>query len=57
MTRVVISHARGDDAGFAKRLHADLTQAGFAVRSDWESLHSVALTFHQQIKDAYRLTG
>lgn len=52
MTRVFISYARGDDAAFAQRLYADLTQAGFAVWWDRESLHSVALTFHQQIKDA-----
>jgi hypothetical protein len=52
MTTVFISYARGDDAAFAQRLHADLTQAGVAVWWDRESLHSVALTFHQQIKDA-----
>ena len=43
MTKVFISDARGDDAAFAQQIHADLTQAGFAVWWDRESLHSVAL--------------
>jgi len=54
MTAVFISYARGDDELFAKRLYKDLTQEGFEVWWDRESLHSVSLTFHQQIKDAIR---
>ena len=54
MNRVFLSYARGDDEPFVKRLHADLTQAGFAVWFDRESLLSCGLTFHQEIKDAIR---
>ena len=52
MTTVFLSYARGDDEAFAKRVYADLTNAGFEVWRDRESLHSISLTFHQQIKDA-----
>ncbi|MFH1197783.1 MAG: NB-ARC domain-containing protein [bacterium] len=51
-TKIFISYARGDDEAFAKRLYQDLTARGFEVWWDRESLHSVQLTFHQQIKDA-----
>ncbi len=50
--KLFLSYARGDDEAFAKRLYADLTNAGFEVWWDRESLHSVKLAFHQQIKDA-----
>ena len=52
--RVFLSYARGDDEPFVKRLHADLTQAGFTVWFDRESLMSRGLNFHQEIKDAIR---
>ena len=54
MTSVFISYARADDELFAKRLYEDLTKEGFDVWWDRESLHSISLTFHQQIKDAIR---
>ncbi|MBW2646564.1 MAG: TIR domain-containing protein, partial [Deltaproteobacteria bacterium] len=54
MTTVFISYSRRDDELFAKRLYKDLTQEGFEVWWDRESLHSVSLSFHQQIKDAIR---
>lgn len=53
-TRVFLSYARGDDEVFARRLHADLTNAGFKAWFDRESLLSRGLTFHQEIKDAIR---
>ncbi len=53
-TRVFLSYARDDDEPFVKRLHADLTKAGFTVWFDRESLMSRGLTFHQEIKDAIR---
>jgi hypothetical protein len=31
MTKVFRTYARGDDAAFAQRLHADLTEAGFEL--------------------------
>src|ERR1035441_7800749 len=53
-TRVFLSYARGDDETFVRRLHADLTNAGFTVWFDRESLMSRGLSFHQEIKDAIR---
>ncbi|MEI7939223.1 MAG: NB-ARC domain-containing protein, partial [Verrucomicrobiota bacterium] len=54
-TRVFLSYARGDDEPFVKRLHTDLTQAGFTVWIDRESLMSRgSSSFHQEIKDAIR---
>ncbi len=53
-TRIFLSYARGDDETFVKRLHADLSAAGFAVWFDRESLMSRGLTFHHEIKDAIR---
>src|ERR1019366_10684894 len=53
-TRVFLSYARDDDEPFVKRLHADLTKAGFTVWFDRESLMSRGLSFHQEIKDAIR---
>ena len=55
-TKVFISFARKDDEPFAKKLHNDLTKRSFEIWWDSESLHSVQLTFHQQIKDAIRST-
>lgn len=53
-SRVFLSYARDDDETFVKRLHADLTAAGFTVWFDRESLMSRGLTFHHEIKDAIR---
>ncbi len=53
-TRVFLSYARGNDEAFVRRLHGDLTKAGFTVWFDRESLMSRGLTFHQEIKDAIR---
>ena len=54
MTRIFLSYARSDDEPFVRRLHTDLTAAGFTVWFDRESLMSRGLTFHQEIKDAIR---
>lgn len=52
--RVFLSYARGDDEPFVRRLHDDLTAAGFTVWFDRDSLMSRGLTFHQEIRDAIR---
>ena len=52
--RVFLSYARADDESFVRKLHADLTAAGFTVWFDRESLLSRGLTFHQEIRDAIR---
>ena len=54
LPRVFLSYARSDDEPFVKRLHADLTAAGFKVWFDREALMSRGLNFHQEIKDAIR---
>jgi len=53
-TQVFISYARKDDVTFAKKLYTDLTSIGFMVWGDHKSLHSVQLTFYQQIIDLVR---
>src|SRR5690349_21257407 len=50
--RVFLSYARGDDEAFVKRLHRDLSAAGFTVWFDRKSLLSRGLAFHQEIKNA-----
>jgi WD40 repeat protein len=52
MTSIFLSYARDDDEAFARRLHADLTKAGFDVWFDRVSMPSRQLTFHQEIRDA-----
>lgn len=52
--RVFLSYARGDDELFVRRLHDDLTAAGFTVWFDREALMARGLNFHQEIKDAIR---
>jgi len=52
--KIFISYARGDDEAFAKMLYEDLSERDFDVWRDRESLHSIQLVFHQQIKDAIR---
>jgi WD40 repeat protein len=53
-TRIFLSYARSDDHAFVKQLYEDLTNAGFTVWFDRESLLSRGLPFHQEIKDAIR---
>jgi tetratricopeptide (TPR) repeat protein len=53
--RVFLCYARVDDEPFVKRLNTDLTQAGFKVWFDRESLLARGLNFHQEIKDAIRM--
>jgi hypothetical protein len=48
----ILSYARNDDEAFVRRLHADLTCAGFDVWFDRVSMLSRQLTFHQEIRDA-----
>ena len=50
--RVFLSYARSDDEPFVRRLHTDLTNAGFTVWFDRESLRSRGVPFPQEIKDA-----
>lgn len=54
MTEVFLSYARGDDEPFVKRLHNDLTAAGFDVWFDRVSMPCRQLAFHQEISDAIR---
>ena len=49
---VFLSYSRHDDEDFVKRLYTDLTEAGFTVWYDRQSLMSRGKTFHQEIKDA-----
>ncbi|MCX5645228.1 MAG: NB-ARC domain-containing protein [Phycisphaerae bacterium] len=49
---VFISYAREDDEPFVKRLHKDLTRAGFEVWWDRASLRTRRLPFRQEIRDA-----
>ena len=52
MTSIFLSYARNDDETFARRLHADLTSAGFDVWIDRVCMPAQQLTFHQEIRDA-----
>ena len=52
MTSVFLSYARDDDKAFVKRLHDDLTAAGFDGWFDLVNMPSRNLTFHQEIRDA-----
>jgi WD40 repeat protein len=52
MVSIFLSYARNDDEAFVRRLHADLTAAGFDVWFDRVSMPSRQLTFHQEIRDA-----
>lgn len=51
VTSIFLSNARNDDEAFVRRLHADLTKAGFDVWFDRESMPARKLTFHQEIRD------
>lgn len=52
MTKIFLSYARNDDEPFVRRLHDDLTTAGFTVWFDRVSMPTRNLTFHQEIRDA-----
>jgi hypothetical protein len=52
MTRNFLSRAREADKTYARRLHADLTSAGFVAWFDRESMPSRGHTFRQEIRDA-----
>lgn len=52
MKRIFLSYARSDDEPFVKRLYEDLTEQGFQVWWDRQSMPSRALTFLQEIRDA-----
>ena len=54
MTSIFLSYARGDDESFVKRLHDDLTAAGFDVWFDRQDLRSRGLTFHHEIREAIK---
>lgn len=49
---IFLSYARDDDEPFVRRLHGDLTKAGFDVWFDRLSMPSRQLTFHREIRDA-----
>ena len=46
MSSIFLSFARGDDEAFVRRLHGDLTNAGFEVWFDRVCMPSRQLTFH-----------
>ncbi|MCR9096681.1 MAG: NB-ARC domain-containing protein [bacterium] len=50
--RIFLSYSRDDDEPFVRRLFDDLTDAGFDVWFDRESIESRALSFYQEIQDA-----
>jgi hypothetical protein len=50
--RLFISYARNDDEPFVKRLHGDLTRAGFDVWWDRVSMPNRGLAFTKEIADA-----
>lgn len=52
MAEIFVSYARADDEPFVKRLHEDLTAAGFSVWWDREAMESRGRTFLQEIRDA-----
>jgi WD40 repeat protein len=52
MSSIFLSYSRNDDEAFVRRLHDDLTNAGFDVWFDRVSMPSRQLTFHQEIRDA-----
>jgi len=52
VTSIFLSYARNDDEAFVRRLHGDLTNAGFDVWFDRVSMPARQLTFHQEIRDA-----
>ncbi|MBD2463051.1 TIR domain-containing protein [Oscillatoria sp. FACHB-1407] len=52
MKGIFLSYARSDDEPFVKRLYEDLTERGFQVWWDRQSMPSRALTFLQEIRDA-----
>jgi len=52
MNSIFLSYARNDDEAFVRRLHADLTDAGFDVWFDRVSMPARQLPFHQEIRDA-----
>jgi hypothetical protein len=48
MISIFLSHARNDDEEFVRRLHAELTSAGFDVWFDHVSMPSRQIIFHQE---------
>jgi len=52
VSSIFLSYARSDDEAFVRRLHADMTSAGFDVWFDRVSMPARQLTFHQEIRDA-----
>jgi hypothetical protein len=50
MTSIFLSYARSDDEAFVKRLHADLTKAGFDAGSDRVSVPARQQPFYQVIR-------
>ena len=52
MNSVFLSYTCDDDEAFVRRLHADLTNAGFDMWFDRVSMPSRHLTFHQESRDA-----
>lgn len=49
---IFLSYARADDEPFVRRLHGDLTQAGFDVWLDRDDMRARGLTFIDEIKHA-----
>ncbi|CAD6492396.1 MAG: TIR domain protein [Candidatus Argoarchaeum ethanivorans] len=52
MGYIFISYACSDDEPFVKQLHDDLTEHGFDVWWDRQTIQSRGLTFLQELRDA-----
>jgi hypothetical protein len=52
MTSILLSDIRDDDDAFVRRLHGDLTNAGFHIWFHSVSVPSRRLTVHQETRDA-----
>ena len=52
MGHIFISYARADDEPFVEQLHDDLTEHGFDIWWDRQTMQSRGLTFLQELRDA-----
>jgi len=52
MGHIFISYARADDGPFVEQLHDDLTEHGFDIWWDRQTMQSRGLTFLQELRDA-----
>ena len=52
MAEIFISYAHANDEPFVEQIHNDLTEHGFDVWWDWQTMQSRGLTFLQELLDA-----